>query len=95
MKRCKICSHSAVCDKAKHIENYRIRDCEHYSGWISVEERLPEESGDYLTYHGRFYMEIYFNADLCMWNVRFDDLENEIKSVTHWQPLPEPPKVGV
>ncbi len=30
MKQCKTCIHEAVCAKAKHIENYRIGECENY-----------------------------------------------------------------
>ena len=30
MKQCKTCTHEKVCEKAKHIENYRIGDCENY-----------------------------------------------------------------
>ena len=65
------------------------------SQWISVNDRLPERSGDVLVCYGEYYMSVLsyswrhkaFNA--------FDSLptsENRIESVTHWMPLPEPPK---
>ena len=67
--------------------------------WISVNERLPEENGDYITYgdvefipdHNdepntykairirRFYSGTYFDFE---WK----------DYVTHWMPLPKPPK---
>jgi hypothetical protein len=58
--------------------------------WISVEERLPNESGKYIccTTKGtiliaRFYRLIdggcFSNHNIC--------------TVTHWMPLPEPPKM--
>lgn len=62
--------------------------------WISVEERLPEESGDYITYHNHGHCGvIYYNASIHLWNVYyFEYTQNAIRSVTHWMPLPEPPK---
>ena len=62
--------------------------------WISVEDGLPEKSGDYLAFteKGIFmvlsYSEIHraFNA--------YDWCENITPiRCTHWMPLPDPPKV--
>jgi hypothetical protein len=39
MKQCKTCIHKEVCEKAKHIENYRIGDCEHYKDESQYIER--------------------------------------------------------
>ncbi len=61
--------------------------------WISVEERLPEKSGEYLTWHNGYFGVIEYNADLHGWNIMHHaDRSTEIKSVTHWMPLPEPPE---
>lgn len=65
------------------------------SEWIDVNERLPESDGNYLCamrddiaepfvvihrfYRGKFIMEQWF-------------VENVGRAVTHWMPLPEPPK---
>ena len=54
------------------------------SEWISVEDRLPEDSGCYLVAGELIELEI---DNYCIdygWNDSFE--------VTHWQPLPEPPK---
>lgn len=57
--------------------------------WISVEDRLPEREGMYLahTSHGRtmicFYVDYYCNGK--------PDWERH--DVTHWMPLPKPPKM--
>lgn len=51
--------------------------------WISVNERLPEKGGYYITYGDEgikirtFFLESYFSNS---------------KHVTHWMPLPEVPK---
>ena len=61
--------------------------------WISVEDRLPEEDGEYLTWNGLIYYLIWFNASLGLWNVSEDgDTSTAIRGVTHWMPLPEAPK---
>ena len=60
-------------------------------GWISVKERLPERSGKYLIVavdHGKikhvttsmFGKFFYMTGRMTHWKV------------THWMPLPEPPK---
>jgi len=61
--------------------------------WISVEERMPESSTralvmrfDYVT-NTPFYDLLWFDKDE-WWNRRFSG----DYAVTHWMPLPEPPK---
>lgn len=64
--------------------------------WISVTERLPEVGGTYLVYTERgsvyashFYEKKVFRDDYVrepQWSQR-----GKVK-VTHWMPLPEPPK---
>lgn len=69
--------------------------------WISVEERLPEDSVFVLVVNDDGQMMIarynhgvprweykYTNYD---WDVWDDDLQGPI---THWMPLPEPPEEG-
>ena len=63
--------------------------------WISVDERLPEMSGLYLTYHAkRGSMTMHYSVNNDAWNA-FDheDRPKYALEVTHWMPLPEPPKV--
>jgi hypothetical protein len=62
--------------------------------WISVEDRLPDINGRYIVNH--------LNHDICVitfsnygWQqtVYFKDNEkSELGFVTHWMPLPKPPK---
>ena len=65
------------------------------SEWISVEDRLPDEIGQYFayaTYDGMSVMEWRtpeLNDDLQWW----DGYGNPTSTtVTHWMPLPGPPK---
>lgn len=49
--------------------------------WISVEDRLPQTAGDVLAYDGQCWVASYSDCD--GWHP---------KGMTHWQPLPEPPR---
>ncbi len=56
--------------------------------WISVEERLPERQGYYLgcTYKGLMMIAPFFP-------VYADDKPEFRYDITHWMPLPNPPKM--
>lgn len=75
-----------------------LRAMEEYAGqsrWISVEDRLPEEGGDYLviTHNtgNNIGPERFIEID-----VWFGEWDNEGSEVgyhhTHWQPLPPKPE---
>ena len=79
--------------------------------WIPVEERLPEKSGQYLTYETWGYgcaidtsywtnsyrdkneVEMYGRALWYRYDSEYGDYE--VNRITHWMPLPEPPKEEV
>jgi hypothetical protein len=56
--------------------------------WISVEDRLPDKYGKYLccTEYGDITIETFFDA------VRAYAPGFANRLITHWMPLPEPPK---
>lgn len=63
------------------------------SEWISVEDRLPDREGETVLYYDgkevdacNFYFEKFHTIDLYESDI--------IDGVTHWMPLPEPPKGG-
>ena len=58
--------------------------------WIPVTERLPEKNGVYLVY---VYREV---TEMNYWHGKWHMLRDDYtKAVTHWMPLPEPPKEEV
>lgn len=61
--------------------------------WIPVTERLPEERCDYLVFAvGGAWRQIS-SIEIAYWDGdRF--LVQSFNAVTHWMPLPEPPKDG-
>lgn len=60
--------------------------------WIPVAERLPKKAGWYLAYGDSKYINMRFTRTLC-WNGRWwSDVTGAGFCVTHWMPLPEPPK---
>ena len=67
-----------------------IEELSKQSEWISVDDRMPNREGTYLVYtwKGHILMcncfDYFLNGKL-----RFDNY-----TVTHWMPLPEPPKGG-
>ena len=79
-----------------------------FGEWISVEERLPEvysagDSRDVLVYdshHDQVFIAYYGtdwwdqDSDWRGWTVEAPRGKNaeSLHNVTHWQPLPEPPK---
>ena len=72
------------------------------SEWIKCSERLPEESGTYLTINmDRPYLNMYpihYSAKWRGWDcLDYTDGELEARAyemkVTHWMPLPDAPGV--
>ena len=61
--------------------------------WISVDDRLPEEDGYYLCciksslFPDRVYIDILECA-----KSSFEEGHIYTDTITHWMPLPEPPK---
>lgn len=61
------------------------------SEWISVKDRLPEKSGYHLVYYAftersePLICKRYFHEEA-------PDVFVHRKEMTHWMPLPEPPK---
>lgn len=86
---CFDCARCAKCRPWKCAEKlYAAGYCKQ-SGWISVDERLPEENVRVLVYlthqaYGHTHMDTdrIFGGTWVRWS----------GSITHWMPLPEAPK---
>jgi hypothetical protein len=65
------------------------------SEWISVEDRLPEDSHDnqLLLWNG-----VYARIGICLGSAKYKQLcfytihEQRLNGITHWMPLPQPPE---
>lgn len=64
--------------------------------WISVKDRLPDSSGNYLTYRDGYCYVLSYSTKHKLFNT-FDEVDSEGAkryhiAVTHWMPLPSAPK---
>lgn len=83
---------AVVENEARHIVAQAL--CQKQTGdWISVDDRLPEESGEYLTLcktpNGDFEVKL---STLFPYEGNWYWNDYAIERVTHWQPLPDQPK---
>lgn len=67
--------------------------------WISVEDRLPEPTQNVLvckTFRGKPYVDIgcVIDAETCRCASDEYIIKPWLHRLTHWMPLPEPPKGG-
>lgn len=65
--------------------------------WISVKERLPKDDDNVLVFLAPTDILIgsYFFRPMMRsftWTMHDSDLDEYIEDITHWMPLPEPPK---
>ena len=92
-----MCRACAFDDAVSFIEDYPAADVVPKSEWTSVEDRLPERKQVVLCYRGDFrgdMMNTYVYLGSGNWE---DDYgyrgTSEHEGITHWMPLPEPPKM--
>lgn len=77
---------------AKTLDKVPFCEIEQQSEWISVKDRLPADDATYLVYARNWYeivVAIYYGDG--KW-LTCDDLTNITRFVTHWMPMPMPPK---
>jgi len=68
--------------------------------WISIKDRLPEINSDtklivseYSHYKNKKFVSVYYYMGENDWQNSFgESLDTSEYEVTHWMPLPEPPK---
>ena len=82
-----------VCVTTSQVADHLIANGVTVQEWISVKDRLPDEDGYYLcnvrsfAFRGSFYAAMlkYDNGGFIEGHIYTDD-------VTHWMPIPMPPK---
>lgn len=82
----------SACDVAIRVvkkQDQRIKELEEKQQWISVKDRLPKRASFVIGFKDNsLVLGLYYNADM---EFKYGK-ENQTKQVTHWMPLPEPPK---
>ena len=85
-------------EKIAKIADYMVSHSVTVQEWISVDDRLPEE-GEYVlcvlkgfNYGGKIQVCKFVPADKFKDKPYFEHFRNGFPSVTHWMPLPQPPK---
>lgn len=90
--------HICANDYSDHTEDEYIADTLLDNGvtvqeWVSVKDRLPEESGIYIVTandgHAQRVSFVQWQKKNRMWNLTG---ARSYWRVTHWQPMPQPPK---
>lgn len=91
-KECDECScggDETKCDFYPEVrENGRKNKALKFGQWISVEDRLPEDSNDVLVYGDGCFSIGYKNR----FNKKLVSYENTNMNITHWMSLPDAPK---
>ena len=89
-----VCNPISACDALKYAERayeagYRKQE------WIGVDERLPEDDTTVLAYGGDIYyltFDVFPNGGR-WWTEDHGWFTTDELGITHWMPLPEPPKM--
>jgi len=69
----------------------QLLQAEREAKWISVEDELPKDEEIYLVFDSQYdtVFQAYFNGSEF---VSWDKVKIYDCCITHWQPLPQPPK---
>jgi hypothetical protein len=94
--RCRACAYADAMDFIDAIPAADVQPVK----WISVKDRLPDESCECLGVVDGEVTEVSYRSKqkefICVWSMcdadGFKPLSDD--AVTHWMPLPEPPKNG-
>lgn len=80
-------------DPTEAVADYLLDSGVTVQEWISVDDRLPEEKANCIVYYQHSYCDNdgYWAIGMCFYDGEKFQL-NPAYKVTHWMPLPEPPK---
>ena len=91
---CDTCRYSESADCSnERLADYLISHNVTVQEWIPVTERLPEEKVNYIIRYNHAYCDNdgYWAIGFCFYDGEKFQIDLSYK-VTHWMPLPEPPK---
>ena len=79
--------------EAAHLADHLIANGVTVQEWISVNDRLPEEKVDCIVHYNHAYCDNddYWAIGICFYDGEKFQMNWSYK-VTHWMPLPKPPK---
>ena len=77
----------------EYVADHLISNGVTVQDWISVEDRLPEEKVNCIVHYRHAYCDDddYWAIGICFYDGEKFQI-NPAYKVTHWMPLPEPPK---
>ena len=83
----------------KKVVDGAIKEFKHQgynvSKWISCKDKMPDDGVNVLIYAGNRMISLaWYDKDMRYFNICDSDYKYNSLDVTHWQPLPEPPKDG-
>ena len=81
-------------EQAAYLADYLVKNGVLVQEWISVKDRLPEEKVDCIVHYKHAYCDNddYRAIGICFYDGEKFQMDLSYK-VTHWQYLPQPPKV--
>lgn len=95
-----LCMDAALALEQLRDENEKLKA--QVPRWIPVEERLPEENVTVLAFNAdphaekyvlaRYRTVVYLGCYWCQFDQEYDSWCASCWKVTHWMPLPQPPK---
>ena len=90
------CDQCGINKDSKYTENlvsYLIANGVTVQEWISVDEMLPEEKVNCIVHYKHAYCDNddYWAIGICFYDGEKFQMDLSYK-VTHWQPMPQPPK---
>ena len=82
-----------VCSIIRYLATFA--DVQPVNQWISCKDKMPEHGVTVLIYAGNhMIMLAWYDKDMEYFYICDSDYKYNPLDVTHWQPLPEPPKEG-
>jgi hypothetical protein len=90
------CKIRAITFDVDRFADFLIANGVTFQKWISVEDRLPDKNDDVLCSRGNHIgalMDVYTYVGDYKWCDTYGyRISTEDEGITHWMPLPEPPK---